>query len=131
MKKVILISGAPKAIGAYSQAVMNDSLLFTSGQLPINPKDGTLIIGDIKASTKQSMDNIGAILVSENLGYSDIVKTTIYLKNIGDFVLVNEVYESYFTDYFPARSCFEVSALPQNADIEIEVIVNSNLGRLL
>lgn len=124
MKKVISSNAAPIAVGAYSQAIVSNSLLFTSGQLPINPKDGVLITGDIKAATKQSMDNIGAILEAANLSYSDIVKTVIYLKNIADFALVNEVYQSYFTDCFPARSCFEVSALPKNADIEIEVIAN-------
>jgi len=129
MKKVITTKGAPIAIGAYSQAILSDSFLFTSGQLPINPEDGVLITGDIKAAAKRAMDNIGAILEAENLSYSDIVKTVIYLKNIADFTIVNEVYESYFTDYFPARSCFEVSALPKNADIEIEVIANNKIRR--
>ena len=124
MKKVISTNGAPKAIGAYSQAVMNESLLFTSGQLPINPEDGSLVKGDVKAATKQAMDNVGAILKAENLTYSDIIKTVIYLKNIQDFALVNEVYESYFDSYFPARSCFEVSVLPKDADVEIEVIAS-------
>jgi len=128
MKKVISTEGAPVAIGAYSQAILSDSFLFTSGQLPINPKSGLLIIGDIKEATKQVMDNIGAILKAENLNYENIVKTAIYLRDITHFALVNEVYESYFTDSFPARSCFQVSALPKNADIEIEVIANKELG---
>ena len=122
MKKVIVTNKAPLAVGAYSQAVLYDSLLFTSGQLPINPETGEIVVKDIKAATKQCMDNIGALLEAANSKFSNIIKTAIYLKDINDFVSVNEVYESYFTDYFPARSCFEVSALPKNADIEIEVI---------
>ncbi len=113
---------APKAIGPYSQAVKYENLLFLSGQIAIDPETQELIKGDVKEQTKRIMENIKAILEEAGLTINHIVKTTIYLKNINDFPAVNEVYGSYFSDYKPARSTVEVSNLPKDALVEIEVI---------
>ena len=120
--KVIVTSDAPAAIGPYSQAVSAGDYIFVSGQLPVDPKTGSFPSDDIKDLTKQSMDNLGAILKEAGSSYDKIVKTTIYLKDLGDFAAVNEVYSSYFKGSFPARSCFEVAALPKSAKVEIEAI---------
>lgn len=112
---------APAAIGPYSQAVCANNLIFSSGQLPINPETGELLT-DPKEATKMSLENIKNILESAGAKVEDIVKVNIYLVNMDDFAVVNEVYAEFFKDHKPARSCVEVSKLPKNGVLEIEAI---------
>jgi 2-iminobutanoate/2-iminopropanoate deaminase len=122
MKKIISTSEAPGAIGPYSQAARSGRLLFCSGQIPLDPRTGELVQGDIAAQTRRVLDNIAAILRAEGLTFDHVVKTTIFLTNLGDFQTVNEIYGSYFKQDPPARSTVQVSALPKGANVEIEVI---------
>jgi 2-iminobutanoate/2-iminopropanoate deaminase len=122
MKKIISTSDAPGAIGPYSQAMRTGSFLFCSGQIPLDPKSGQIVSGDIAAQTRRVMDNVAGILKAEGLTFDSVVKTTIFLTNLGDFQTVNEVYGSYFKHDPPARSTVQVSALPKGANVEIEVI---------
>lgn len=126
MKKIISTTEAPAAVGPYSQAVRVGSLIFCSGQIPLDPKTQTIVEGDISAQTKRVLENITAVLKSESLTFENIVKTTIFLTNLGDFQTVNELYGSYFQSDPPARSTVEVSALPKGAHVEIEVIAVAN-----
>jgi len=121
-KKVIETQRAPKAIGPYSQAVRAGSFLFLSGQIPLDPKTGDLVKGDIRKQTQQVLENIKAILESQELGMEDVVKTTIFLKEIANFIQVNEVYSCFFPSFPPARSTVEVARLPRDVEIEIEAI---------
>jgi len=121
-KKVIQTEKAPKAIGPYSQAIRAGNFLFLSGQIPLDPKTGELMKGDIREQTQQVLENIKGILESQKLGMENVVKSTIFLKDIGNFNQVNEVYATYFPSSPPARSTVEVSELPRNAEIEIEAI---------
>jgi len=125
MKKIISTSDAPAAIGPYSQAIRAGSTIYCSGQIPLDPKTGQIISGGIDAQTRRVLDNITALLKAEGLGFGNIVKTTIFLTNLGDFQTVNEVYGSYFKSQPPARSTVQVSALPKGANIEIEVIADA------
>ncbi len=120
--KVVMTSDAPAAVGPYSQAVEAGGLIFVSGQLPIDPATGAFPSEDIKELTRQSMKNLSAILKKAGTSMDKVVKTTIYLKNLADFAAVNEVYASFFNGSYPARSCFEVAALPKGAKVEIEAI---------
>ncbi len=120
-KEIIRTDKAPKAIGPYSQAVKIGNLMFLSGQLPINPITGE-IKGDIKVQTKQVLENIMAILSSAGASMQDIVKTTVFLKDLNDFNSMNEVFQEYFVKDPPARACVEVSKIPRGALIEIESI---------
>ena len=121
-KKVIQTDKAPKAIGPYSQAIQAGNLLFLSGQIPIDPKTGELIKGDIRQQTQQVLENIKGLLESQGLRMGDVIKVTIFLKDMGNFNQVNEVYATYFSSSPPARSTVEVAKLPRNAEIEIEAI---------
>jgi 2-iminobutanoate/2-iminopropanoate deaminase len=121
-KKVIQTEKAPKAIGPYSQAIQVGNFLFLSGQIPLDPKTGELVKGDIRQQTQQVLENIKGVLESQKLGMEDMVKVTIFLKDIGNFNQVNEVYATYFPSSPPARSTVEVAKLPRDADIEIEAI---------
>lgn len=121
MKKEILTSNAPAAIGPYSQAVIAGGFLFASGQIPVNPADGSVPEG-VRAQTVQALENVKAVLETAGLTFSDVVKTTVFIKNMTDFAVVNEVYGSYFTKPYPARSCVEVAALPKGVLVEIETI---------
>lgn len=121
-KKVIQTERAPKAIGPYSQAIQAGNFLFLSGQIPLDPKTGELVKGDIGQQAKQVLENIKGILESQGLGIEDVVKVTIFLRDIGNFNRVNEVYATYFPPPAPARSTVEVAKLPKNAEIEIEAI---------
>lgn len=121
MKEVIMTTNAPKAVGPYSQAVSLNGTLYVSGQLPINPENGLMADG-IEAQTRQSLDNIGAILNAADLDYSDVVKTTVLLADIKDFAAMNAVYAEYFPQPSPARVCFQVAALPMGALVEIDAI---------
>jgi len=121
-KRVIHTDRAPKAIGPYSQAIQAGNFLFLSGQIPLDPKTGELVKGDIRQQTRQVLENIKVVLESQKLGMENVVKMTIFLKDIGSFNQVNEVYATYFPFSPPARSTVEVARLPRGADIEIEAI---------
>lgn len=122
MKKIISTNEAPAAVGPYSQAVRAGSLLFCAGQIPLDPKSGKILSEDISEQTRRVMENITAILQAAGLTFDHIVKTTIFLTDLGDFQTVNEIYGSYFKQEPPARSTVQVSALPKGARVEIEVI---------
>ena len=121
MKKVIATPDAPKAVGPYSQAIEVNGTLYISGQIPVNPADGK-VQEDIVAAAHQSLKNIGAILKEAGMTYDNVVKTTVFLADISMFVEMNEVYASYFSAAFPARSAFAVKQLPKGALVEIESI---------
>ena len=127
-KKVIQTDKAPKAIGPYSQAIQAGNLLFLSGQIPLDPKTGELTKGDVCQQTKQVLENIKGLLESQGLGMEDVIKVTIFLKDMGNFNQVNEVYATYFSSSPPARSTVEVAKLPRNAEIEIEAIALTHNG---
>ena len=112
---------APAAIGPYSQAIDVDGWVYCSGQIPIVPEDGSVVHG-IEAQTKQVLVNLGEVLSAAGCDYSDVVKTTIYLSDIGNFVTMNQVYAQFFTEPFPARACIEAAALPKNVKVEIDAI---------
>ena len=126
MKKIVSTNEAPAAIGPYSQAVRSGRFLFCSGQIPLDPKSGQIVSGDIAAQTRRVLDNIAAVLRAEGLTFDNVVKTTIFLTNLGDFQTVNEIYGSYFKQNPPARSTVQVAALPKGANVEIEVIAVAN-----
>ena len=121
-KKVIRTEKAPKAIGPYSQAIQAGNLLFISGQIPIDPTTGELVKGEIDQQTKRVLDNIKGILESQGLETEDVVKVTIFLKDMGNFNQMNEIYTTYFPSSPPARSTVEVARLPRDVEIEIETI---------
>ena len=120
-KTIIKTENAPAPIGPYSQAVKAGNLLFVSGQVAIIPSTGQILQGTIDEETKQVMDNINAILTEAGYDFSNVVKTTIFLKNMDDFAKVNAVYGSYFTADFPARETVQVSRLPKDVNVEISV----------
>ncbi len=121
MKKVIATTSAPGAIGPYSQAINTGSLLFASGQIPINPATGEIPEG-ITAQTSQALANVKAILAEAGLTVDNVVKTTVFLADMNDFAAMNEVYAQNFTEPFPARSAVAVKTLPKNVRVEVEVI---------
>ncbi|HXN34276.1 MAG TPA: RidA family protein [Polyangiaceae bacterium] len=122
MKDAITTLHAPGAIGPYSQAVRARGFLFVSGQIPLDPATGQLVVGDISAQTERVMKNLGAVLSSATLGFDDVVRTTIYLVDLGHFATVNEVYGRFFRAPYPARSTVQVAALPRGVAIEIDAI---------
>ena len=125
--KSISTSNAPAAIGPYSQAVDSGAgLVFLSGQLPIDPATGAFPEGGIQAQTRQSLRNVQAILAAEGLSMANVVKTTVFLADMGDFAAMNEVYATFFIEPFPARSAVAVKALPKGALVEIECIASKN-----
>ncbi len=121
MKKSICSSKAPAPVGPYSQAVQAGSLLFVSGQLGMDPADGSLP-PDVVAQARKAMDNLMAILAEAGASAQNVVKTTIFLANMDDFSTVNGIYESYFQEPFPARACVEVARLPKDAKVEVEAV---------
>lgn len=121
MKKEIATDNAPKAIGPYSQGILWNDLIFASGQIPVNPANGE-IPADIKEQTKQVLENVSAILKSAGSSIENVIKTTVFIKNMNDFAEMNAVYETYFIKPFPARSTVEVARLPKDVLVEIEVI---------
>jgi 2-iminobutanoate/2-iminopropanoate deaminase len=116
MKTMINTEKAPAAIGPYSQAVKANGLLFISGQLPVNPADGTMPAA-VEEQARQSLANVAAILAAAHLTTGDVLKTTVFLKNMNDFAAVNAVYAEYFTGEFPARACVEVARLPDRKSV--------------
>lgn len=121
-KQIINTKKAPAAIGPYSQAVRVGNLLYTSGQLPINPENGELIKDDIKKAAEMVLENAKAILEEAGTSLDKVVKTLVFVKDMNDFAAVNEVYGKYFTDNYPARSCVQAAKLPLDAPLEMEVI---------
>jgi 2-iminobutanoate/2-iminopropanoate deaminase len=122
MKQAISSPDAPKAIGPYSPAIRAGQLLFVSGQIALDPATGQLVAGDAATETRRVMDNLGALLEAAGLSYSDVIRTTIFLADLGDFATVNEVYGTYFTPPAPARATVQVARLPRDARIEIDAI---------
>lgn len=120
--KIISTNKAPAAVGPYSQAVQIGEMIYTAGQIPLVPETGQLVDGDIQAQTKQVMQNIINVLTAAGSSLSKVVKTTIFVTDLGDFSKINETYGSFFGEAPPARSTVQVAALPLGADIEIEVI---------
>jgi len=122
MKTVITTNNAPAPIGPYNQAIAAGDFIFVSGQIPANPVTGELILDDIKAAAKLVMENLRAILNEGGADFSNVVKTSIFLKDMADFAQVNEVYGGYFTGNYPARETVQVAALPKGVQVEISVI---------
>ena len=118
----IMTDKAPVAIGPYSQGIQTGDFIFVSGQIPLDPKSGVLVEGGVEMQTVRALENVGAVLAAEGLGFQDVVKTTIFLRDMADFASVNSLYETYFSAPYPARSCVAVAGLPRNARVEIEVI---------
>jgi 2-iminobutanoate/2-iminopropanoate deaminase len=118
----ISTKNAPAAIGPYSQAIKVGNLIYTSGQIPIDPATGTLVAGGIKEQTRQSLLNVQAILKEAGLSMSSVVKTTVFMADMNDFADMNAVYAEFFTEPYPARSAVAVKALPKGALVEIEVV---------
>jgi len=121
-KTIISTTKAPAAIGPYSQAVEINNMVYTSGVIPINPEDGTLVKGDIKVQADRVLKSLSALLEDSGTSIDKVVKTTVFIKNMEDFASMNEVYAQYFTKNYPARSCVEVARLPKDVLIEIEAI---------
>lgn len=122
MKKIISTENAPSAIGPYSQAVVAGNLLFTSGQIAIDPKSGELNMSSIATETKQVMTNMAAVLAAAGTSFNNVVKTSIFLKNMDDFNAVNEVYAAFFDSDFPARETVQVAKLPKDVNVEISMV---------
>jgi 2-iminobutanoate/2-iminopropanoate deaminase len=122
MKKIVSTTEAPAAVGPYSQAVRIGPMLFTAGQIPLDPQSGQIVSEDVAEQTKRVLDNLTAVLKAEGMDFSNIIKTTVFMTNLGDFQTMNEVYAGYFKDAPPARSTVQVSALPKGAQVEIECI---------
>jgi 2-iminobutanoate/2-iminopropanoate deaminase len=122
-KTVIKPAGAPAPVGPYNHAVRIGQMLYCSGQIPLDAT-GNIVAGDIKAQTEQVLKNVQGILTDQKLTFANIVKTTVFLANLGDFAAMNEVYARYFTSDFPARSTIQVAALPRGAIVEIEVVAH-------
>lgn len=121
-RKIVSTGRAPAAIGPYSQGVVYGGLLFVSGQIPINPATGAVVEGGIREQARQVLENVKQVLLAAGSGLGNVLKTTVFIKDMNDFAAVNEVYGEYFTENFPARSCVEVSRLPKDVLIEMEVI---------
>ena len=124
MKKVIYTSDAPKAIGPYSQAILSNNTLYTSGQIAIEPKSGKLITGNITDETHQVMKNLKAVLSASEMDFSNVLKCTIFLKDMNQYAEINTVYSEYFDEKPPAREAVQVSVLPKNVNIEISLIAS-------
>jgi 2-iminobutanoate/2-iminopropanoate deaminase len=121
-KQIVSTPSAPAAIGPYSQAVKANGLVFASGQIPLDPTTGQMIEGDIQAQTRRVMENLRAVLAAAGASFDRVVRSTIYLVDLGDFAKVNEVYGSYFPSEPPARATVQVAALPRGSRVEIDVI---------
>ena len=126
MKKVINTKAAPAAIGPYSQAIRVGNLVYTSGQIPIDPVTGSFVEGGVKEQTRQSLLNVKAILAEAGLTMGDVVKTTVFLADMNDFADMNSVYAEFFSEPYPARSAVAVKTLPKGALVEIEVVASAD-----
>lgn len=126
MKKVIKTTKAPAAIGPYNQAIQVGNLVYTSGQIPIDPATGNFVEGGIKEQTRQSLLNVKAILEEAGLTMSDVIKTTVFMADMNDFSDMNAVYSEFFPEPYPARSAVAVKTLPKGALVEIEVVAGAS-----
>lgn len=124
MKKIVSTTKAPAAIGPYSQAVIIDDLVYTSGIIPINPVDGVIVEGGIREQVDMVLKNLTALLEASGSSMDKVIKTTVFIKDMNDFAALNEVYGTYFTKDYPARSCVEVARLPKDVLVEIEAIAS-------
>ena len=124
MRQAVSSDAAPKAIGPYSQAIRAGSLLFLSGQIPLDPATGALVEGDIAAQTHQVFANLGAILKAAGASFDNVVRTTVYLADMNDFGTVNEIYGTYFSSPAPARATVQAARLPKDARVEIDLIAS-------
>lgn len=122
MKQVVITDKAPQAIGPYSQAIEVNGMIFTSGVVPLDPATGAVVEGDIRAQATRVFDSMKALLEAAGSDLEQVVKTTVFIKDMNDFAVVNEIYATYFTGMFPARSCVEVARLPKDVLIEMEAI---------
>ncbi len=122
MKTIISTPKAPAAIGPYSQAVLVNGMLFTSGVIPIDPETNTLVEGDVEVQAKQAIGNLRNLIEASGSSMDKVVKTTVFIKDMNDFGKINDIYKEFFTSDFPARSCVEVARLPKDVLIEIEAI---------
>ena len=123
-KTIIKPAKSAPAVGPYNHAVRVGDLLFCAGQIPLDPATGNLVTGDVKAQTERVLENIKTILDDQRLGFEHVVKSTVFMTNLGDFAAMNEVYARYFASEHPARSTVQVAALPKGANVEIEVIAH-------
>jgi 2-iminobutanoate/2-iminopropanoate deaminase len=123
-KKIAKPAKSAPAVGPYNHGVRTGDLLFCAGQIPLDPATGNLVSGDIKAQTERVLQNVKAILDDQGLTFANVVKSTVFLTNLGDFAGMNDVYAKYFTADFPARSTIQVAALPKGANVEIEVVAH-------
>jgi 2-iminobutanoate/2-iminopropanoate deaminase len=124
MRQAVSTSSAPQAIGPYSQAIRAGALLFVSGQIPLDPATGAMVGGDIADQTRRIFQNLGEILKAAGASFDQVVRTTVYLADMGDFAAMNEVYGTYFSAPAPARSTIQAAGLPKNARVEIDVIAS-------
>ena len=124
MKTIIRPAKAAAPVGPYNHAVRLGSLLFCSGQIPLDPATGQLVSGDIRAQTERVLENVRVLLEDQGLTFAHVVKSTVFMTNLGDFAAMNEVYGRYFPSDYPARSTVQVAALPRGASVEIEVIAS-------
>jgi|SRR5215203_2678295 len=122
MKKIVSTTEAPAAVGPYSQAVRIGPMLFTAGQIPLDPQSGQIVSQDVAEQTKRVLDNLTAVLKAEGMDFSNVVKTTVFMTNLAEFQTMNEIYAGYFKEQPPARSTVQVAALPKAAQVEIEVV---------
>ena len=122
MKQAVSSPNAPKAIGPYSPAIRSGQLLFVSGQIALDPATGQMIAGDTATETRRVMDNLGALLKAAGLSYANVVRTTVFLADMNDFAAMNQTYATFFSEPYPARSTVQVSRLPKDARVEIDVI---------
>ncbi len=128
MKRAVTTDNAPKAIGPYSQAVVAGGVVFCSGQIPLDPATGEMVEGDVATQTRQVLENLKAVLEAAGSGLDRVVKTTVFLADMGDFAAMNQVYAGFFDDVPPARAAVEVAALPKGARVEIEAVALAGAG---
>ena len=126
MKKSISIENAPAPVGPYSQAILHNNMLYASGQIAINPKTNELIIHDLSKEVNQVMENIASLLQAAEMNWDDVIKCSIFLKDMDNFELVNDIYASYFNKSFPARETVEVARLPKDVNVEISFIASKD-----
>lgn len=122
MREVIATEKAPAAVGPYSQAIKTNGFVYTAGQIPLDPATGQVVGGDIQAQTMRALQNLQAVLESAGTNLANVVKTTVFLQDMGDFAAMNEIYARFFDQAPPARSAVEVARLPLGVDIEIEAV---------
>lgn len=120
--KVISTANAPQAIGPYSQGIKVGNMVYTSGQIPLKPENGELVTESIEAQVRQVLENLKAVLEAAGTKLENVIKTTVFIKDMGEFAIINRVYGEYFTAPYPARSCVEVAKLPRDVKVEIEAV---------